>query len=67
MGEVKPASAKLLFVQTKDDKRLAEGWQTVVFANSEGKPTRIPLEILWNSKKYAVEGLNYLKLFGKVK
>lgn len=67
VDELRPASAKLLFTQTKEGKKLAEGWQTVVFADKEGKIMRIPKDILWNSRNYAIKGLNLLKLLGKIK
>lgn len=57
VGEIKKTSTKLLFdfVKEATHEKIAEAWQVLVFANSEGKPIPIPPEIKEAGLKYLVE------------
>jgi len=52
VGKIRLSSARLLFAFVKDGEVIAEGWQTLVFANDKGKPIRIPLNIIRPGLKY---------------
>lgn len=62
LSEIKGVSAKIMvdFIKEASGEKIAEGWQTVVFADAQGKPAPIPQNI-----KEA--GLKYLIVSSKIK
>ncbi len=67
VGAVKQASSDLIFsyMKKKDGLVIAMGYQTVVFADKNGKMIKIPAEIIKNAVPYTDEKRYILgKLFG---
>lgn len=62
IGEIKNASAKIMvdFIKKASGEKIAEGWQTIVFADAQGKIMPIPSNI-----KEA--GLKYLNVSSKIR
>lgn len=56
VGEMRKTSAKVLvdFIKKSTGEKIAEGWQTIVFANAEGRPAPIPSELREAVLKYAI-------------
>ena len=54
IAEVKLTSVKLSFDFINDGKKIAEAWQEVFFMDANGKPVKIPKEILSIAEKYLV-------------
>ncbi|MDD5145444.1 MAG: thioesterase family protein [Candidatus Pacebacteria bacterium] len=56
VGEVKKTSAKISvdFIMKETGKKIAEGWQVLVFTNNEGRPAPIPAELKEAVLQYVV-------------
>jgi len=56
MTELRKTSAKMMvnFIRKSTDEKIAEGWQILVFADSQGKPALIPPELKEAILKYVV-------------
>ena len=57
MTEVRKTSAKMMvnFVRKSTGEKIAEGWQMLVFADSQGKPALIPPGLKKAVLKYVVD------------